>query len=246
MPMHDWTRVDDGIYHDFHSAWITELRKVLNTGVLPKGYYALSEQHAGEFGPDVLTLRVPDSPGNAENMEDEGGIAIAAAPPKVELTATTDLRSYVAKRRTIVIRHRSRDRVVAMIEIVSPGNKKSREQIDKFVRKAVRAVASGVHVMVVDPFPPGKRDPNGIHGVIWSELEDDSYKQPVDRPLTLVSYLAGPVNTAYVQSFAVGDSLTVMPLVLSTETYVPLPLEPAYMDAWVGTPEVVRVRLALS
>jgi hypothetical protein len=22
MPMHDWTRVDAGIYHDFHHEWI--------------------------------------------------------------------------------------------------------------------------------------------------------------------------------------------------------------------------------
>ena len=59
MPMHDWTRVDDGTYHDFHTGWIAELRKVLNRGTLPKGYYALAEQQAGDYGPDVLTLRRP-------------------------------------------------------------------------------------------------------------------------------------------------------------------------------------------
>ena len=57
MPIHDWTRVDAGIFHDFHNAWLTEIRNVLNNGALPEGYYALTEQHAGRIIPDVLALR---------------------------------------------------------------------------------------------------------------------------------------------------------------------------------------------
>ncbi len=33
MPVHDWTRVDDGIFHAFHLAWLSELQKALNAGV---------------------------------------------------------------------------------------------------------------------------------------------------------------------------------------------------------------------
>ncbi len=32
MPMHDWTRVDAGIYHDFHHEWISEIKRALNRG----------------------------------------------------------------------------------------------------------------------------------------------------------------------------------------------------------------------
>ncbi len=46
MPIHDWTRVDAGIFHDFHTVWIGYLRTALNEGLLPEGYYALAEQHA--------------------------------------------------------------------------------------------------------------------------------------------------------------------------------------------------------
>ena len=246
MPMHDWTRVDDGIFHDFHRAWIAELRKVLNTGVLPSGYYALAEQHAGDVGPDVLTLHLPGSADAPDEGTGGPGIAVATAPPKVEFTATTDSRSYVGKRRSIVIRHRSGDRVVALIELVSPGNKKSRGQLDRFVRKVVRALVSGIHVTLVDPFPPGKRDSAGIHGAVWAELEDESYSQPVERPLTLAAYSAGPVNTAYVQPFAVGAVMKDMPLFLTEESYVLVPFEAAYMNAWPGTPEVVRSRVSVA
>ena len=53
MPVHAWTRVTAGTFHDFHNAWITELRNALNGGVLPAGYYALGEQHTGDVSSDV-------------------------------------------------------------------------------------------------------------------------------------------------------------------------------------------------
>ena len=49
MPIHDWTRVRDGIFHDFHHAWIEELARALNRGVLPPDFYALREQFAAGF-----------------------------------------------------------------------------------------------------------------------------------------------------------------------------------------------------
>ena len=29
MPVHDWTRVDDGTFHAFHTVWISEIMKAL-------------------------------------------------------------------------------------------------------------------------------------------------------------------------------------------------------------------------
>ena len=57
MPIHDWTKVDAGIFHDFHHAWIEQIKRLLNGGVLPPDHYALAEQHTSHFGPDVLTLQ---------------------------------------------------------------------------------------------------------------------------------------------------------------------------------------------
>jgi Protein of unknown function (DUF4058) len=244
MPMNDWTRVDDGTYHDFHTGWIAELRKVLNRGTLPKGYYALAEQQAGDYGPDVLTLRRPRAAEPGRDGEEAGGIAVATDPPRVEFTATSDLKAYTGRRRTLVIRHKSGNQVVAMIEIVSPGNKKTRQQLGRFVRKAVKVVSAGVHLLVVDPFPPGKWDRQGIHGAIWAELSGEDYQQPGGRPLTLASYAAGPTNTAYVQTFAVGQPLVEMPLFLTDERYVKVDLETAYQGAWDGTPDEVREQLS--
>jgi hypothetical protein len=128
MPIHDWARVTAGTWHDFHLAWSAELRNALNGGILPPDYYAQAEQIAGPLGPDVLTLQMPDLPSNGTALASEsgGGVAISAAPPRVRLTAEATMDDYVLKRRTLVIRHASGDRIVALLEIVSPGNKGSR------------------------------------------------------------------------------------------------------------------------
>ncbi len=240
MPIHDWTRVTAGTWHDFHLAWIAEIRNALNGGILPADYYALAEQIAGPLGPDVLTLQVPDSPANgAEDHVREGsggGVAVRVSPPRMRVTAEAEMNDYVLKRRTIVIRHASGDRIVALLEIVSPGNKAARHALRSFVEKAVEALYRGYHLLIVDLFPPGPRDPNGIHGAIWSEFSDSSYVQPAGEPLTLASYSAGPRKRAYVEPTAVGRELIDMPLFLEPEIYVNVPLEPTYQAAYRGVP----------
>ena len=72
MPIHDWTRVEDGIFHHFHNAWNNELSNALNGGLLPPDYYALTEQHAGLRIADVLTLHAPP---REEPPPSEGDVA---------------------------------------------------------------------------------------------------------------------------------------------------------------------------
>src|ERR1700737_1451932 len=103
MPIHDWTRVDAGIFHDFHHTWITEIKRALNRGLLPSEYYALAEQIAGGLGPDVLTLRKPSKnfPGNSG-----GGLALATRPPKARYHLKGDEGVYARKANAVVIRHK--------------------------------------------------------------------------------------------------------------------------------------------
>jgi hypothetical protein len=39
MPIHDWTRVSTGIFHDFLQDWTIEIRRCLNRGSLAPGWY---------------------------------------------------------------------------------------------------------------------------------------------------------------------------------------------------------------
>jgi Protein of unknown function (DUF4058) len=240
MPMHDWTRVEAGIFHDFHHAWIEEIKRTLNAGLLPDEYYALAEQYAAGFGPDVLTLE------SAETVRDDtslparpagsctGGLLVA--PPRVALTAETDLEFYRRKQKAVAVRHVSGDRIVAILEIVSPGNKASRNALRSFVGKALELLNRDIHLLVVDPFPPSRRDPQGIHGVIWRELTDQVYVAPEGKPLTLAAYACCLGVKAYVVGLSVGDTLVDMPVFLDAGAHVDLPLEATYGQAFAAVP----------
>jgi len=244
MPVHDWAKVSAGTFHDFHLAWIADIRNVLNTGVLPPTYYAMAEQIAGYLGPDVLTLQRQDSDGEGLGNKRQGVITVEENPPQVGIVAQTEMNEYVLKQRTLVIRHSSDDRIIALIEIVSPGNKASRHALRRFVEKAAAALYRGYHLLIIDLHPPRRKtDPEGIHGAIWAEISDDSYEAPPGKPLTLAAYSAGQIKTAYVEPISVGENLPDMPLFLEPEEYVTVPLEKTYLGAWRGVPERWRTVL---
>jgi hypothetical protein len=219
MPVHDWTRVDDGTFHDFHLAWMAEIRKALNGGILPTGYYAFAEQG-----------------GQAGGM---GGVA-TMAPPQTSVVVEAEINEYTARQRSLIIRHVSRHRIVALLEILSPGNKASDYAFQSLLVKVGGALHQGIHVVLVDLHPPTPRDPRGVHAAVWESLHAGSSGPPEGRPLTLVSYRAGARTTAYVEPLAVGQELPAIPLFLEPEWHVWVPLEGTYRAAWEGTPGFYR------
>jgi hypothetical protein len=237
MPIHDWTRVDAGLFHAFHQQWVIALCNALNLGGLPRGYFALPEQYIRGPIPDVLTLQL--SPGSEEPGNATTALAVATAPPQTRVVRRKEADLYVGKANRITVRHRH-GQVVAVIEIVSPGNKASRNELRAFVEKTADLIRQNIHLLVIDLFPPGPRDPQGIHKAIWDEFEEEDLALPPDKPLTLAAYDAGPPRVAYVDPVAVGDVLPAMPLFLKPEVYVPAPLEATYQASWNVFPAALK------
>lgn len=236
MPMHDWTRVRSGIYHDFHQVWTIEIRNRLNGGVLPAGYIAMADQRVSGPEPDVVALKLRD-PRNAE-----GGLAVADAPPRMRMASRVDPEAarYAIRANRIAI-HQGLGRVVAMIEVVSPGNKQSAGTVASFVTKAVDFLSNGIHFLMIDPFPPGPRDPGGLARAIWDQLTGAAFEVQLPvQPLTVASFDAGDPLTAYVETLAIGDPLPETPLFLEPGWYVNLPLEATYLASWQLTPAPIR------
>ena len=233
MPIHDWTRLEPGDFHDFHQCWVIALRNALNRGLLPADYMAMAEQVTGRPIPDVVTLQAREPKGET------GGIAIAESPPTARVIARVEKADYAKRADRIVIRH-GRGKVVAIIEIVSPGNKSSRNALRTFVEKAADILSQGVNLLVVDLFPPTPRDPRGIHKAIWDEFEDEPFDMPAGKPLIVASYIGGEVPTAYVESIGIGDQLPSLPIFLSESRYIPAPLEMTYMEAWEVFPAMLK------
>jgi len=236
MPVHDWTRVSAGTFHDFHNSWIIHLKESLNSGVLPHGYYAMSEQHAGEIIPDVLTLERHDV--EFDPRSHSGAVAVAEAPPQTRIRHTIEEHEDDRLRqKTLTVRETGSDRLVAIVEITSPSNKDRPQSVGEFVHELRSTLKARVHVLLLDLIPPGRHDPGGIHAVLCDAYGME-YAYSKDSPLALSSYVADREPVAYVEPLAVGQDLIDMPLFLDTEWYVPAPLEQTYTQAFNGMPSV--------
>lgn len=242
MPIHDWTQVDAGIFHAFHLSWIAEIARVLNHGQLPGEYYALPEQIAGEYGPDVLTLQKPaggkrrrKTRGRSDGRN--GAVAVETRPPKARFHITDEPRWYASKQKAVVVRHVTGHRIVAVLEIVSAGNKDSKSAFEMFVRKAQELIYGGIHLALVDLYPPTRRDPQGIHPAVWGDDDADTFRLDKRKPLTCASYIGGAGAQAFVEPAAVGDALPDLPIFLTPFEYVEVPLEKTYTAAFDALPD---------
>jgi hypothetical protein len=224
MPIHDWTRVRANRFHDFHQSWTVAICNAFNARQLPRGYFAMIEQKAGGPQPDIITRALTPPP---------------RQPPKTRVVARSEAAGYARKANRVTVRYPDGD-VVAVIELVSPGNKDSRHAIRAFARKALALLQTGVHLLIVDLFPPSRRDPQGIHKVIWDRVRDEPFELPPDKPLTLAAYTGGTELVAYVEPVAVGDTLPDMPVFLTPDSYVPCPLEATYQTAWEQFPAPLK------
>src|SRR5262245_4262220 len=243
MPVHDWTRVEAGIFHDFHHSWIEENKRAINRLLRGTDFYALAEQFAGANGPDILTLQRPlrgaklaRTNGNKGN----GSVALANAPPKLRFHEDKSPLWYLNKKKAIAIRHVSDHRIVAILEIISPGNKASQRTLDAFVHKAEDLLWAGINLSVVDLFPPTKRDPKGIHALIWGNVPRSAFHFDRAKPLTCAAYIGGAVPGAFVEPIAVGDALPDLPIYVTPDEHVDVPLDATYTAAFNEVPDVWR------
>jgi hypothetical protein len=236
MPLHDWARVPAGLFHHFHQDWSIEIARTLNRGRLPKGLVALVEQKAGPKESDVLAIESRSLP----RPQAGDGIGVAmTSPPQTRIVRRTTKDFYADRANRIVVRHHL-GRIVAVIEIVSPGNKDTRFAVRQFVEKTIDFLRAGVHVLVIDLLPPTKRDPAGIHKLIWDEIEEEEFSLPPNKDRVLVSYETGSDRAAFIELVGVGDPLPDMPLFLSAFEHVQTPLELAYQATWDSLPEEFR------
>jgi Protein of unknown function (DUF4058) len=207
MPVHNWTRVYAGLFHDFHQSWAVYIKDALNTGLLPNGLAALLERNRGHYIADKSATQ-----------------------------------SYANLANRIVVKQ-NLGRTVAVIEIVSPGNKDSKRAFKEFVDKSLEFIRAGIHLLVVDLFPPTKRDPFGVHRAIWDDFEDEDvlFEFPPGKDRILASYDAGREKAAYVEPIAVGDAIPDMPLFLLEGRHIKVPLEAAYQTTWSVFPRDLQV-----
>lgn len=245
MTLHDWTRLEDGLFHSFHQNWASQLYEALNTGGLPDGYYCRLEQHFGRRISDLLTLFTGSGGRPGPDRPPTGAVAVADAPPDADAVRRMS-RPVTARRRTLVVR-REPDEIVALVEIVSLSNKDRPESVTTFADKVAGALRAGIHVALIDLTPPGRHLPDGWPAAIAEQYggpAEPADPQPADRPLAFLSYVAGePDADGYFRYRRVGDPVPDIPLFLTADHYISLPLADTYARSFRALPPVDRDRL---
>jgi hypothetical protein len=232
MPLHDWSHVRHGMFHHFHNSWIYKLADQLNAGALPKGFYAAGEQISSRAEPDVVTLE--QSP--AAPWDRSSALAVAEHPPTAAVHQESELDVWLRKQDSLAIRRVGDDRLVAVVEIVSPANKSSRQRLADFVEKLAGLLSQGVHALVIDVFPPGRLDPDGLHALIWEDMTGEPAAPLPGKVPAVIAYSAGQKLEAFVEPCEFGKPLPDQPLFLDEGWYIPAPLEASYAAAWEHYP----------
>ena len=236
MPVHRWTRIFSGGFHHFHTGWITRIGDELNNGLLPPEFYAAAEQVAGHRNPDVIALERSESVVESGQPSTAGGVLVAEAPPRVSYEFIADSAEYAARANRIAVRHVSSDRIVSIIEVVSPGNKHSHPALEQLRNKVAAMIESGIHLLIVDLIPPNAINPDGLPRALEIERNELIPSVTTEQPFSLCSLqIEHPVH-GYVELCGVGETLPEMPLFLTPERYISLPLEHSYMATWNAFP----------
>ena len=149
----------------FHARYVVALSAAL-THVLPRGYYADVEQHVWLQGADPderEPFAVPDNyvaDRNGTDHANGGGVAtLTATAVNTEVTLPKPARRKGSKFVEIV--DQPGNRVVTVIEILSPSNKDAGDDRDAFLRKRSEYLLTNTNLVEIDLLLDGERLPMG-------------------------------------------------------------------------------------
>ena len=243
MPLRDHFRPPVSLkatWDALHGGWpmviVQQLRKSL-----PQGYVAAPTAHPGsQIEVDVATYENDDAP-RLQKASDEGGVATAVwAPAEPTLAVETAVPEDDEYEVRIYDAERGRQ-LVAVIEIVSPGNKDRPEKRNTFVGKCAALLRSGVAVSVVDVITP--RQVN-LYADLMTFVGHPDPTMSADVPYLYAAscrWLRGEKRATlqgWSHALAVGRPLPTLPLWLAEKLVVPLDLEQSYEqtchDLWIA------------
>jgi hypothetical protein len=220
-------------WESFHANWAGALADLLNEQLLPEGYFAEEQTHAGSrVEIDVATFEraAPPVPSRRDG-------ATATLPPQVwsppapamEMPGVRPDRFEV-----LVFQSEGGATLVAAIELISPGNKDRPEHRRAFAAKCVNYLAQGIGLLILDIVTSRQ---GNLHNEFVQLLgNEDRFLLPAEAHLYAVAYRPvrrdeGERIAVWPARLAVGQPLPVLPLAVGTGLCVPLDLESTYTHA---------------
>jgi hypothetical protein len=219
-------------WENLHSAWANALRDYLNDGVLPPRYVAEVQISIGSHVEvDVATLEE-----EADGAETANGNVAVWAPPRPHTAALNFTHPDLFE--VQVLSDEEGPRLVAAVELVSPGNKDRHEARHAFAVKCASYLQQGISVVIVDVVT--LRGGN-LHAQLLDLLQVVKDRSRLGKAKL---YAAGYRTVSrrkrmaleyWTESLAVGAELPTMPLWIQPELCVPLELGQPYRRACVSS-----------
>jgi hypothetical protein len=210
----------DRPWEAFHSAWAVAISEQLNESLLPVGFVALPlVSHGPVVEIDVATVR--------ERVTVSAGPAIwQPEQPAQSLSIDWSKRDLFEIR---ILQEGKRPRLVAAIELVSPGNKDRPTSRRTFAGKCAGYLRQGVGTVVVDVVTERH---DSLHRELIDLLELNE-SQNFDAELYAVSYRTTTPDTdtrleLWPNALALGQPLPALPLWIADDLPIRLDLETSY------------------
>ncbi len=218
----------------FHSNWATRIADSLNEKWLPPDFIAEESTHAGaRVEIDVATFERPAEEVHAE-AGDSGVATVRRAtwspPAPMQTIAGVFPDSFEVQ----VFSTIAGMKLVAAVELISPGNKDRHEECRAFAIKCASYLQQGVSVAIIDIVTNRRAN---LHNELLRLLEgDEKLDLPAEASLYAAAYrpvLRGeqPEIDLWTAAFEVGQELPVMPLGLTSELFVPIDFAATYHEA---------------
>ena len=229
-------------WESFHSQWAGAIAADLNRR-LPKGFVADGPMHLGRsVAADVVEVERSDEEAhndyNGDGNGKGGGTAVAVmaetyAPPITTLQMPARFPDEIK----VEVRDVEDDyRVLAVVELVSKGNKKEADEREQFAAKCLSYLGKGIGLVVIDIVTVSHFN---LHNELVRIAEhDDKFLMPDDAWIYVTAYR--PVKRKRKElidlwqwPLTVGGSLPAVPLALKSYGCMRLDLEATYTEACV-------------
>jgi hypothetical protein len=220
-------------WESFHGFWITHLAGNFNMRPNRYGFLAESNVHIGiTVAADVAAFEEDTPTGERPN----GAVAVATevwAPPQPPLVVPLDFSELETFEIRIYDQERART-LVAVVELVSPGNKDRPESRRAFLDKCAAYLREGISVVIVDIVTSRRHN---FHAALMELFHGgETALRAITTDLYAVAYRVHVVGQrtqleAWPAALALGAPLPALPLWLTESLCVPLDLEAGYQAA---------------
>lgn len=220
-------------WESFHSSWATRIADSLTEHWLPPNYIAEEHVHIGP----MIEIDVATFERETLAPSDDSGRAVALKTPKIWTPPAPEIILPAVFPETFEVRILSTDtgpKLVAAIELVSPGNKDQEAERRGFAVKCASYLYQGISLIIVDIVTTRRTN---LHNEITRVMAaDEAATFAADCGLYAVAYRplrrdAKDVFDIWRSQLALGKRLPELPLGLGADLVIPVDFEATYAEA---------------